>query len=107
MARRRHGRPTDRRSARIAEPEQPADLVERLARGVVEGRAEQPVREVVAHLGEERVPARDDQRDEREDRIGTVVLARIVEPRGVDVALEMVDADQRLVRGPRRAPWRN
>ena len=37
-------RPLDRRPARVAEPEQPPDLVERLARGVVDGLAEQAVR---------------------------------------------------------------
>ena len=59
----------DRRAARIAEPEQPADLVEGLAGRVVDGLAEQPVRQVVAHLDEERVAARHDERDEREDRL--------------------------------------
>ena len=66
----RLGGPADRRSARVAEAEQPADLVERLAGGVVDGRAEQPIGQVVAHLGEERVAAGHDERDEREDRIG-------------------------------------
>ena len=49
-------------------PEQPPDLVERLARGVVDRLAEQPVRQVVGHLDEEGVAAADDERDERERR---------------------------------------
>ena len=69
------GRPTDRRPARVAEPQQATDLVEGLAGGVVEGRAEQPVGEVVAHLGDEGVAAGHDQRHEREDRVGPVRLA--------------------------------
>ena len=77
---RRLGRATDRRAAGVAEAEQPPDLVERLAGGVVEGRAEQPVGQVVAHLGQERVAARDDERDEREDRVGPLRLARVAQP---------------------------
>ena len=94
------GGPPDRRSARVAEPEQAPDLVERLAGGVVEGRAEQPVGQVVAHLGEERVAARDDQRDEREDRVRPVRLTGVAQPGRVDVALEVVDPDQRPVVDP-------
>ena len=94
------GRPRDRRPARVAEPEQPPDLVERLAGGVVDGRPEQPVGQVVAHLGEEGVAARDDQRDEREDRVGAVRLAGVAQPRRVDVALEVVDPDERPVVDP-------
>ena len=40
--------------------------------------------------------ARDDQGDEREDRL-VLLLARIEQPRGVEVALEVVDADERPV----------
>ena len=58
----------DGRPARIPEAQQPADLVERLARGVVDGRPEQPVVEVVPHLDEERVAAGHDQGDQRERR---------------------------------------
>ena len=90
----------DRRPARVAEAEQPAHLVERLARRVVDGRAEQPVREVVAHLDEERVPARHDQRDQRERRRLALRLAGIQQPARVDVALEVVDRDQRLAVRP-------
>ena len=89
--------PLDRRAAGIRQAEQPADLVERLARGVVDRLAEEPVREVVAHLDEERVAARDDQGDEREDRLLALRLAGIEQPGRVEVALEVVDADERLV----------
>ena len=41
--------PVDRRAARVAEAEEPRDLVERLARGVVDGLAEDAVRAVVVH----------------------------------------------------------
>ena len=94
------GRPRDRRPARVAEAEQPADLVERLARRVVDGLAEQPVVEVVAHLDEERVAARHDERDERERRRLVLGLARVEQPARVDVALEVVDRHERLVVRP-------
>ena len=56
-------RPIDRRTARVAEVEEPCDLVERLAGGVVDRLAEQPVPAVVLHLDEHRVPARHQQHD--------------------------------------------
>ena len=93
-------RALDRRSARVAEAEQPPDLVERLARSVVDGLAEQPVGQVVAHLGKEGVPAGHDERDERERRLGVLGLVRVEQPRRVDMPFEMVHADQRLVVDP-------
>ena len=45
-------------------------------------------------------PPGHDERDEREDRIGSVRLAGIAQPRGVDVALEVVDPDERHVVDP-------
>ena len=53
----------DRRTAGIAEPEEPRDLVERLARRVVDRLAEHAVLAVVVHRDEQRVPARHDERD--------------------------------------------
>ena len=86
----------------IAQTQQPPDLVERLARGVVDGRPEQPVREVVAHLGEERVAAaaRRARRAGRWARAGGRVLPGVQQPAGVDVALEVVDRDERRVVDP-------
>ena len=78
-------RALDRRSARVTEAEQPPDLVERLARSIVDGLAEQPVGQVVAHLGEEGVAAGHDERDERERRLGVLGLVRVEQPRGVDM----------------------
>ena len=102
VRRRRLGRTADRGTARIAEAEQPADLVECLARGVVDGRAKQSIGQVVAHLGEERVTARDDDRNERKHRLGRLRTVGVAKPRRVDVALEMVDPDQRPVVDPRK-----
>ena len=56
----------DRRPAGIAEVEEPRHLVERLAGGVVDRLAEQPVVAVPAHLDQHRVAARHQQHDERE-----------------------------------------
>ena len=52
--------PVDRRTARIAEAEVPRDLVERLARGVVDGLADDAVPPVVLHDHDHRVAARHD-----------------------------------------------
>ena len=54
--------------ARIAEAEEPGDLVERLAGGVVDRLAEQAVLAVVLHLDEHRVAARHEQHDDRAAR---------------------------------------
>ena len=94
------GGQADRRSTRVAETQQAPDLVERLARGVVHRRAQEPVLEVVAHLDQERVATGHDQRDQRERRLLPLRLAGIGQPAGVHVALEVVDADQRLVVDP-------
>ena len=55
---------------------------------------------MVAHLDEERVAARHDQRDERERRRLALRLARVEQPARVDVALEVVDRDERLAVRP-------
>ena len=82
--------PVERRPARVAEPEQPGSLVERLAGGVVERLAEDRVaRGRVVDPRDERVPAARDQAEERRlDR-------RVAERGGEDVALEVVDRNQR------------
>ena len=78
----------------IAEPEHARDLVEGLAGGVVEGLAEHLVAVVVAHRGEQGVAAAGDQAEERRlERLG-------LEEVGGDVALQVVDRDQR--QPPRR-----
>ena len=78
-----------RRPARIAEPEQPRALVERLAGGVVERLPERLVAVVVGHAREQRVAAGRQQADERRlERLG------LEEVRG-DVALQVVDRRQR------------
>jgi hypothetical protein len=94
VTRGRFGSPLDRRSARVRQTEQAAHLVERLAGRVVHRLAEQPVRQVVAHLDKERVAAAHDERDEREHRL-LAFLARVQEPRGVQMTLEVVHADER------------
>ena len=57
--------PVDRRSARIAEPEQPRALVERLAGRVVERRAHDVEPAVIPDVEEQRVPAAREQAEER------------------------------------------
>ncbi len=89
--------PLDRRAAGIGQAQEAADLVERLARRVVDRLAEEPVRQVVAHLDEKRVAAGHDQGDEGEDRRLAFRLAGIEQPGRVQVSLEVIDADERLV----------
>src|SRR6185312_11455622 len=79
----------DQRTTWVAEAEQPGGLVEGLAGGVVERLAEDLVRVVVADRGEQGVPAGGDQAEE-----GRLERLRLEEVRG-DVALEVVDRDQR------------
>ena len=55
---------------------------------------------MVPHLDEERVAAGHDERDEREDRLGLAVLAGVGQPGRVDVALEVVHPEERLVVDP-------
>src|SRR5207245_8157103 len=58
--------PLDRGAARVAEPEQLGDLVERLADGVVPRAAEAAVVARAARQVEAGVAARDDEAEERE-----------------------------------------
>ena len=88
------GEPFERRAARVAEAEQAGDLVEGLAGGVVEGAPEDLVAGVVADRRQHRVAAAGDQAEEgRLERVG-------LEEVGGDVALQVVDGDQR--QAPRR-----
>src|SRR5262249_44421630 len=81
--------PVEGGAARIAESEQSGALVERLAGGVVEGRAGDPETARLAHLQQERVPSRRQQTEEgRLDGLG-------LEKQGGDVAVEVVDRCER------------
>ena len=90
----------DGRTARVRQPEQPADLVERLARRVVHGLAEQPVVQVVGHLDDEGVAAADDEGHEREAGARALVLVGVEQPGRVDVAFEVVDRHERQALAP-------
>jgi hypothetical protein len=83
------GQPVDLDSTRVAQPEQPRPLVERLAGGIVERRPDDLERPLVAHVEEQRVPAAREQAQER----------RLygVRPRKErrDVAVQVVDRDER------------
>ena len=96
----RLGGPADGGPAGIAKPQEPADLVEGLACGVVDRRAEEAVGQVVPHLDQERVSARHDERDQREDRIRPIRGVAVLQPGRVHVALEVVDPDERHVVDP-------
>ena len=100
MERRSGGRGHDRGTARVRQAEQPPDLVERLARRVVDRLPEQPVAQVVAHLDEERVAAADDEGDERELGCRRLGLVGVEQPRRVDVTLQVVDRHERQVERP-------
>ena len=88
------GRFLDDRAAGKSKPQELRHLVERLAGGVVARLPDEAVLAWSLRVVERRVTTRDDQRQER-------VLGRILgEERGVDMALEMVHADQRLLVHP-------
>ena len=87
--------PVDRGAARVAEPEEPRALVERLARRVVERRPEPLRPAALAHGEQERVTAAGEQAEERRlDGIRPEVERR-------DVPLEVVDRDERCAVRPR------
>jgi hypothetical protein len=92
VARRR----ADGGSTRIWQAEQPPDLVERLARRVVDGLAEQRVAPMVVHQHELGVAAADDEAEQRERRFGRLRGRGIAfeQPVGVDMTLDMVHADE-------------
>ncbi len=70
--------------ARIAQPQVPRHLVEGLAGGVVDGRAEQAVPAVALHQDEQRVAARHQQHHDGQLQVG------FLEQGGVEVGLEVV-----------------
>ncbi|MCK7541387.1 MAG: hypothetical protein MZV63_66115 [Marinilabiliales bacterium] len=78
----------DHRPAGIAEAEELGDLVERLPRGVVARPAEELVRKRLVHLIEGRVSARDEK---PQHGIGD---GGILEEAGLEVGIEVVDADE-------------
>ena len=85
----------DRRSARIGQTEHFADLVESLAGGVVDGRAETLIGADAAHRDKLRMAARDDERE-----IGKV--DSVGQPRRQRMGFEMIDRDERLARRHRQ-----
>ena len=90
--------PLERRAAGVRQAEQPRALVEGLAGGVVERRAEDREAVVVLDAREERVAAAGDQAQERRlERLGGEEVRR-------DVALEVVDRRERQAARARRSP---
>ena len=92
--------PVDRGTARVAEPEEPRALVERLACGVVERRAEPLRPAALAHGEQERVTAAGEQAEER----------RLERDPARDRATRRARRDGRPGRAGRRSttrsPWR-
>ena len=78
-----------RRAAGVAEAEQPRDLVEGLAGGVVAGAAEAAVAAVGLHQQQLGVAAGDDERERGQRRL---LLGQ--QPVGADVALDVVGGDE-------------
>ncbi len=89
----------DRRTPRIRQSQQPSHLVEGLARRVVDGLAEQCIAPVVAHQDELGMSAADHEAEQRERRLRGEWLGGggIGQPVGIDVALDVVHANQRQV----------
>src|SRR5215469_74136 len=78
-------------AARVAQAQQFRDLVESLAGGVVARTAETPIAAEIFDREERGMPARHDQREKRERN-------PLLDERGQDVPLDMVDTDHRLAR---------
>ncbi len=87
----RMGQALDRRPAGIAEPQQPRDLVECLAGGVVAGLPQESVAAPRVHEQQQRVASRYEQRHER--RLCALILQR----RPEEVGLHVVDPDKRPI----------
>ncbi len=75
-------------AAGVAEAEEPGHLVEGLARGVIEGLAQEPVAAGALHGHEQGVSSRDQEHGHGP------LDAGVVEEGGEKVALEVVDADE-------------
>src|SRR5438046_1744572 len=83
------GEPVDRRAARVAEAEEPRALVESLAGGVVESRAEYPEAARLGDVDQQGMAAACEQAEERRlDPLGLQVER-------CDVAMQVIDRDQR------------
>ena len=85
------GQAVDDRPPGIAQAEQLRHLVERFARGVVAGAAEQVELALRGHLEEARVAAGDDEGER-----GQPHRARMGEERGLEVARDVVHGNERL-----------
>ena len=96
-----HRQSLDQRAAREAEAEQAGHFVEGFAGRVVAGAPQAPVAAVSVAQHQVAVAARDDQRHQRKRRL--LRRRTDLEPVGVDVALEMIDAEQRLAPRERQA----
>src|SRR3990172_2785130 len=90
-----------RRAAGKAESEDARALVESLAGSVVERASEDLVDAVLMDQQEFGVPSGDDQADGREDWLRGGSCAGGRQPVRVDVTLQVVDRDERLVPGHR------
>ena len=88
--------PLDRRAARIPQAQERRHLVERLAGGVIAGRAQQAVASPGGNVEQQRMPARHEQRDERRCQV------RVLHERGEEVPFHMMNADQLAVPGVRQ-----
>ncbi len=91
------GGPFDGRSARVAQTEHGRHLVECFTRSVVARLSQYQVAAPFRHVQQQGVTARDDERHERGREVG------MVQRRCEDVALEMMDPDQREVVDQRQA----
>jgi len=80
--------PLDGGAPGISQPEQRRHLVERLARGIVAGRAEQAIAAPGRDVEQHRMAARDEQRDERRGELGILDRGR------EQVSLHVMHADQ-------------
>src|SRR5207342_3412623 len=87
--------PVDRGATRVAEPEETCSLVERLSRSVVERRPEPFGAAALAHGEKERVTAA------REQACGRRLDGALLEVELGDVALEVVDRNERHPPCPR------
>lgn len=83
----------DGRAAGVGQAQQAADLIERLARGVVERRPQHLIAAVVGHQDQLGVAAADDEVQHGKADVGRV----LGQPQRVNVSLDVVDAQQRQV----------
>ena len=84
----RFGQRRELRPAGVRQAEEPSDLVECFAGGIVERLADDPVAADAGDLDQLRVPARHQQRQERK------VGRRLLEHAGEQMALEVMDGDR-------------